>query len=285
MYQYYSHHEIYSDTDLSFDADAYSLFKFGSNDIARQFGYELAKGFITAFKQQILDAPELVIVPSPYMAIPTASNAMTRHMSRYINRFLYQHGRPSMREAKITRNKTYTEDYGSLDAEQRKRLISSDTYYIDVHSIQDKLCIFVDDIKITGSHEFIIKRMIDDMNIQGQFIFCYYAELLNPAIAASFENVLNYHKIKTIFDLPALMNAEDFACNTRLVKYLLTSPSTPFEAILPLVKHDIWYQMLHYAISNDYHLIAAYQHNLDVLANYVEAELYKPTIPPGHLVE
>jgi len=44
---------------------------------------------------------------------------------------------------------------------------------------------------------------------------------VNKNIHPNFENHLNYHGVKTIFDLDKIINSNHFCINTRLVKYLL----------------------------------------------------------------
>ena len=61
---------------------------------------------------------------------------------------------------KINRTTTYSVDYGELSAKERLKLISNDIFKINENFNGDEILIFIDDIKITGSHEFVIKRML-----------------------------------------------------------------------------------------------------------------------------
>ena len=100
---------------------------------------------------------EIIILPSPYLSIPTASNFLCYYFKKELNSFLFKNSKKASIESKIYRNQTYVTDYGNLDFEERVKLISNDTYYIDRNFIEGKLCIFVDDIKITGSHEHTVQ--------------------------------------------------------------------------------------------------------------------------------
>ena len=112
-----------------------------------------------AHGEALLHEEDIVFVPSPYHAIPTASNALSLFFRDEVNRFLYRHQRKSLLQSKIHRYKTYTVDYGNLDFEERMRLISSDTYHLDKRFLEDRMVLFIDDIKITGSHEQIIRQL------------------------------------------------------------------------------------------------------------------------------
>jgi hypothetical protein len=60
----------------------------------------------------------------------------------------------------IKRCQTHTEDYGALSAIERFNLVKSDTYeFIEISSIKD-LCIFIDDISISDTHQRVIEKLL-----------------------------------------------------------------------------------------------------------------------------
>ena len=148
----YSLHKITDSNNCPFSETEYSKFKFGDSAMAEKFANELFNGFIAQYKDLILSHDEIVILPSPYHSIPTASNYLGFYFKTSMNTFLYKHDRKALTESKIYRNQTYTTDYGNLDYSERIKLIANDTYYIDRNYINGKLCLFLDDVKITGSH-------------------------------------------------------------------------------------------------------------------------------------
>lgn len=255
-------HEIKTIENLPFSASDYSKFKFGDADVAAFFGKTLAQYFVAAHKETLLAHSEIVVLPSPYNSIPTASSLMCDYFRQGINLFLFQHGRNAVMESKIHRYKTYSTDYGNLDFEARKTLIESDKYHLDKGFLKQRLCLFLDDIKITGSHEYVIKKQIEANVLEnnGTFGFVYFAELQNENIAPQFENYLNYAHVKNLDHIAEIMEKPSFQFNTRVIKYILISGdiTTFLEKISPSNKEKLF----NWAISNNYHLMEEYQKNI-----------------------
>jgi len=269
MYSDFSRHHIDDPEVIPFDAAAYSKFKFGDGDIARVFGQELGRHFVVAHGDALLAEEDIVFVPSPYHAIPTASNALSLFFRDEVNRFLFRHQRKSLLQSKIHRYKTYTVDYGNLDFEERMRLISSDTYHLDKRFLENRMVLFIDDIRITGSHEEIIRRQLEKEEIKGKFMFIYYAQLTNKAIPPNFENYLNYYAVKDRSDLVEIINEDNFIMNTRIIKYILKSDPTDLIGFIQALREERLPEMVQYAIGNNYHLMEDYQQNLKQLTNHI----------------
>lgn len=265
MSQTYSLHKINDKNNCPFSEAEYSKFKFGVNSYAEKFGDELFDGFIAKHKDLILSHDEIVILPSPYLAIPTASNYLCHYFKLRMNKFLFDHGKKSLAESKIYRNQTYTTDYGNLSYDDRVKLISNDTYYIDRNYISGKLCLFIDDIKITGSHEHIVKKILDQYNIQGEFAFLYYAELLNKDIHPNIENYYNYFYVKDVESLSSVINSATFTFNTRVVKYILKLEQNDFLKLLGKIPGSLMQKLFDLAVSNNYHTIDDYTTNLNFI--------------------
>ena len=125
MYTAYSRYKIYEKDNVPFSPAQYSKFKYGDYQIAAEFGQQLFDGFIRKHGQKVLDHPAIVLLPSPYHHIPTASYFLAEHFEQHLNFFLAQNGRPAVTRSKIHRNKTYSEDYGALTREERINLIKN----------------------------------------------------------------------------------------------------------------------------------------------------------------
>lgn len=261
----YSQHKITDKNNCPFSEAEYSKFKFGVNSYAEKFASELFDGFIEKYGKTVLEQEDLVILPSPYLSIPTASNYLCHYFKLRMNKFLYDNGKRSLAESKIYRNQTYTTDYGSLSYDDRVRLISNDTYYIDRNYIDGKFCIFIDDIKITGSHEHIIKKILDEYNVKGQFAFLYYAELQNTDIHPNIENYYNYFYVKDVESLSSVINSATFTFNTRVVKYILKLEQVDFIRLLGKIPGSLLQKLFDLAVSNNYHTIPDYKTNLDYI--------------------
>jgi hypothetical protein len=264
----FSKYKINSKTETHFDPVLYSQFKFGSGNIASQFGIELAEAFIDHYSDLLLSGKEIVAIPSPYNAIPTASNVMTDYFIKELNAFLFQHGLSSVMISKIHRYKTYTEDYGNLSFTERINLISTDTYHIDKSFLEGRICLFIDDIKITGGHELIIRNLLQTKNIQAESIFTYFAELTNNAIEPAFENYLNYAFVQNMQDVVTVINSPDFIFNTRVIKYILNARMDDVAFFCEAVPPQKIDTLINYAISNNYHQIDNYKTTLQFITKF-----------------
>lgn len=261
----YSLHKITDKNNCPFCETEYSKFKFGDSSMAQKFADELFEGFIAKHANLILAHDEVVILPSPYHSIPTASNYLSSYFKLRMNEFLYSHNKKALSESKIYRNQTYTTDYGSLSFADRVKLIANDTYYIDRNYINGKLCLFMDDIKITGSHELIVQKILDQYDVQGEFVFVYYGELINKDVHPNIENYYNYFYVKDVESLSTVINGGGFVFNTRTVKYILKLDRAELEALLALISADVLPQLFNLAVSNNYHTIEDYRENLQYI--------------------
>jgi hypothetical protein len=261
----FSVHTIDDARVLPFSAVGYSRFKFGSIAVARAFGYELADRFIEKQLPQLIVNQQfknpLVVIPSPYGFITTASGVMTNFFIERLNQYLALHNFPVVQTTKIHRNTTYREDYGALNAEQRLALIEKDTFHIDAKFCLNKTLLFLDDIKITGSHEKIVSRTLDTEGVVSDSFFLYFAALTNPKIDPTIENYLNYFSINSLTGVHALIQSGDFTFNTRVVKYILNAPPPDCKAFLMQQSDDFLTNFFNHAIGNSYHEIEVYREN------------------------
>ena len=263
----FSLHKILNENQCPFDENEYSWFKFGDKQYAEKFAAELFDGFIEKYSDLLLSKNEIVILPSPYLSIPTASNFLCYYFKKCLNSFLFNNNRKASIESKIYRNQTYVTDYGNLSFDERVKLIANDTYYIDRNFINDKLCIFVDDIKITGSHEHTVNKILDQYNVNGDFVFVYFAELINKEIHPKIENHYNYFAVKSVNDIVDVINRINFQYNTRIIKYILNLDEEQFTFLTNNISIEKRNELFHLAISNNYHQIIEYQDNIEMIKN------------------
>lgn len=263
MNKNYSLHKIIEKDTCPFKEEEYSRFKFGDKFYAEKFAKDLFEGFAHQYGEIILSNTDIIILPSPYLSIPTASNFLCYYFKKELNSFLFKNGKKACIESKIYRNQTYVTDYGNLDFEQRVRLISNDTYYIDRNFIEGKLCIFVDDIKITGSHEHTVNKILDQYDVKGDFVFVYFAQLMNKDIHPKIENHYNYFAVRNVEDIVSIINSTHFQYNTRIVKYILSLDEDQFAFLASNISAQKCNELFHLAISNNYHQILEYQKNIN----------------------
>lgn len=265
MNSIYSLHKIDDESQYPFDPNEYSWFKFGDKKYAEKFASDLFEGFIENNESLLMSNKEIVILPSPYLSIPTASNFLCYYFKICLNSYLYKKKIKASIESKIYRNQTYVTDYGNLDFEERVNLIANDTYYIDKEYIKDKLCIFVDDIKITGSHEHTVNKLLNQYNVQGDFVFIYFAELINKTIHPKIENHYNYYAIKSVDNIIEIIKRPTFQYNTRIIKFILKLDELQFYHLINSIPKEKRNELFHLAISNNYHQIADYQNNIQLI--------------------
>jgi hypothetical protein len=276
-----------NENDIHFSPEEYSQFKFGSKSIARKYGHELFTKFVSTkyflnIIQQLQANPtkRIVVMASPFVHIPTATWAMKDYFIRHLNRSLYDYGLKPTIETKIFRESSYKEEYGEMNKEQRMKVMSGDTFKVDAELLKDNICLFLDDIVITGAHEYRICEMLKKYGIDdGHNYFLYFAELIcndtNPVI----ENYLNYFYVKNLVRLNKIIENHDFQMNTRVVKYILDAPVDDCTAFLNYQSDTVLQTLYHNAIGNEYNNIESYKPNFIALEQKVLAieRVFKPT--------
>lgn len=270
----YALHQIHHTEVFGFDPDAYSRFKFGDSLVAKEFGEQLADGFISGYLKDNFIANQIVVISSPYSFIPTATFAMKDYFIHQMNRWLVDNGGMVVQEAKVHRTITYKEDYGALSAEERMSLIGNDSFHIDKHFLDHKTLLFLDDIRITGSHERMILKMVDEYEMKNDIHLLYFAELANKEIHPNVENLLNYHQVKSIFDLDGIIKSGSFCFNTRIVKYILNSDFNSFSIFIHNQTGEFINMLYNLSLGNGYHTIDAYAVNLNYIKNQINTKKY-----------
>jgi hypothetical protein len=260
---HFSLYPIYSPNELGFNPEEYSKFKYGADNLAQKFGYLLADRFIESCFSNHYDGKQLVIIPSAYSHIPTASFYMKKYFVDKLNAYLFARHFPVIEETKIYRTVTYREDYGKMSAEDRYKLIKGDKFYIDKRYVENKLLLFIDDIKITGTHERIIVNMLNEYGIFNQCYMLYFAELINNELPPDIENYLNGFYVKSLDEINAIIRNERFRFNTRVVKFILNATDNNFDDFIE--KQDTYFihELYYNAIGNEYFKFPAYLRNLE----------------------
>ena len=224
MQTFYAH-LIKGRDNVPFSPSEYSQFKYGSKSIARKFGKELGRKLAEYIlgRGDITKDTQIVIASSPYMFVPTATFALKNYVISWLNPTLIKNGYKVVQETKVFRQTSYTEEYGTMTAEKRKEMIGSESFHTDPIFIKDKFVIWLDDIKITGSHqermeEMIVRLQLD--KIMKGCMFAYYAVLLDKQSDPTIENYLNLYSMRSLLDLDKIIKNDEFIFNTRNVKYI-----------------------------------------------------------------
>jgi hypothetical protein len=117
-----------------------------------------------------------------------------------------------------------------MNKEDRTKLIFSDEFYIDSTFCNDKVLLFMDDVKITGTHENVIRKIIADFDLEKElYYFLYLAELMDDSVSPTIENALNYAFVRNIKDINWIIHNDKFQFNTRVTKYILSYEHEEFK--------------------------------------------------------
>lgn len=253
-------------TDTEFCAKTYSRMKFGCDDSAKIFGYELAEKFFEAYMDIIL-SNRLVVIPSPYNKVKNAATVMTEHFINKLNELIVEANGEHVEYSIIHRKVSYTNDYGFMTKEQRKGLIDNDLFYINKDFVKDKVLVFIDDVKITGTHEEKLKEILERESLDNQSFFLYYAEYFGdrPDIEAE----LNWASIKEPYDyLQILIDAKNHVI-IRPIKYVLTLKETDLKLICDIVPTSRLEEIYYGCLAEGYYKIPSYQTNFQFIKNYL----------------
>jgi len=264
----YSLHKIKDDKVFGFSATDYSKFKFGDKSVARAFGIDLAKGFITDVLTHRHISNQIVVCCNPYTVIPPATMAMKEYFVYALNSWLLEHGYNEVQESHIMRSVTHTEDYGALNKEERVKLIGNDGYYMDDKLVNGKTILFLDDIKITGTSEMVMLKAIPNYQL-ADYMFLYFAELVNETVRPQFENELNFAFVKRLVDLEMLIKSGEFALNTRAAKFILRSPFEEFQSFAHNLPVSVLVNLYDQSVSNGFLQVEAYSRNLCYIKNII----------------
>jgi hypothetical protein len=262
------HHNVYNFTDLEtapFDTVAYSKMKFGSQIAARKFGYEMADTFFSEFCESLRDR-DTVIIPAPSTMVPVASTMLSRHFLYRLNDRLHRVGMSSVEWTMIHRKMTYCNNYADLGKEDRVRLLSQDPIYLNTDFIRDKLIVFIDDVRITGTHENKLRNFLRTEGLDNPVIFSTLVTYhgADPKI----EGVLNHVSVKNAHHVIDIAQKEKhiFEFTTRGIRLFLECSSGEFPELLDRCSRELIEKAYNAAILKDYSNHPPYRENWILLA-------------------
>lgn len=264
-----SPHKIDNTAKLTFQEKEYSLFKFGASDIGRRYAAQLLPLIESFLANSQKKWKSIVVYSSPYDFIPTATHTMALPFYQALKKNPLTQNIEVIWN-KIKRTTTYTVDYGNLSAEERFNLIGGDVFELETIPQPDALLVFIDDIKITGSHERVIRQMLDNYRLSNACLFYYFAILRNGEIPPAFENQLNYAHVNSPERVVELLHRRDFSFNTRMVKYILANPEKAFRFILANMKDEQMRDLIRLSVGNGYQKLGLYAPNFKRLLQMVE---------------
>lgn len=261
--QFAVHH--FSDLERApFSIRDYSQLKFGDNEVARKFGYQLANAFAEEFLPTII-GNKLLVIPSPYNYVKNAATIMTEHFIDCLNMISVNNNGEHVEASIIHRKCSYTKDYGHLSKEHRKGLLDGDSFYINEEFLKDKTILFLDDVIITGTHEDKIKELLYKKNIDNECFFLYFAQYhgINPEIEAE----INFAAIKEFDDYKRFVKTYNPKMIIRPLKYILSRSGSEVLEFLKELSRDKVEEIYYGCLAEGYYKLPEYQTNFAYIQN------------------
>ena len=254
---------------MPFSPESYSLLKFGNDETARRFGHELAESFFARFSSILLAYPT-VVIPSPYNFVKNAATIMTQYFVSYLNHLLVHANGSHVDYSIIHRKVSYTNDYGFMSKEQRQNLIANDSFFLNEGFYEGKTLIFVDDIRITGTHEERLKAILRNNSrlCNNRVFYVYYGRLRGPS-RPEIEAALNFASVRSLDDYMRLSKQPGHHVIVRPIKFLLGRSQTEFRQFLQSCPNSLARELYDGCLGEGYYQIPDYQDNFHLLKHKV----------------
>lgn len=287
-----SAHKITSTNEFTFDPSLYSKFKYGCASSAIAMAEEMVVSLLEYDKKYNLidEDTEIVIVPSAYRTVPSAATFLADNMRLMLNWHFHNKGLNPVSTAKMNRETVYEGDYGKLTASDRQEVLSKETLTLNGSAVKGKLVLFVDDIRITGTHEALIEKMMYDNNCytSNNYMYIYYAATV-PSIPANIEDMLNKFGVRTPVDMAEIFGNRHHL-SARMIKDILRLSEPDLAQFLiataPENEHDInvdlVINLINNSIAEGFDKLPSFKHNFNYLKNIVKHELNKSKETAGY---
>lgn len=241
-----------------FSFSAYSRLKFGCDSAAKSFAEKLATDFFSQHGDDLV-LKKCVVIPSPYNYVENAATVLTKHFVKRLNHLLVHRNGEPVEYSTINRKVSYVQDYGFLKANDRKRLIDNDMFYLNKEFYGDKTLIFVDDVRITGTHEDKLRELLDIDEIYNDSFYLYIAQYEGDS--PEIESQINFDAVKSCGDYVKIAQSKDSHMIVRPIKYILGLKEGDLNIVIGnLPPHHI--SNLYYGIIGEgLHKIPQYQNN------------------------
>lgn len=253
---------------IPFNPELYSSLKFGDGHTAVAFGHELAIKFFQQHAPRLF-TQDVVVIPSPYNHIQNAATLMTKAFVDKLNDLLIHANGSHVEYSVVHRKVTYTNDYGFLPKEKRGELLANDVFYLNNAFYEGKTLIFVDDIRITGTHEDKIHKCLSDQGLVNDVMYLYYA--IYDGEQAEIEAQLNFASSVSVEMLANnwIQDPKRYKVIVRPTKFILGADPTVVMEHLPKVPKDILRELYFGSLAEGYYKVPKYQHNLQLIKSLV----------------
>lgn len=251
---------------IPFQPEEYSRMKFGSNIIAKKYGHELADKFFATHTETLL-TNRCVVIPSPYNHVRNAASMMTDHFVDRLNALLVNANGEHVETSLIHRKVSYTNDYGFLSKEKRKSLIDNDQFYLNRKFLKGKVLIFVDDVRITGTHEEKLVEVLGNERLFNDAFFLYYGDYINREVGCDIEGAINFAGMTSLADYLELSKEPGHQLIVRPIKFLLSQDEAVLTKLIDVLPNTFVQEMYHACLGEGYYRIPQYQNSFQLFAD------------------
>ncbi len=278
QFEEFALYEFQSIEDAPFRPEQYSRLKFGCDQAAREMGHQIADAFFEKNASTILNSRSLMI-PSPFNFVPNAANVMTMHLLNRLNNHIVDAKGNHVEYATVPRKISYVEDYGFLSGEDRKLLLAGDRFYFNSQHFQGRCLLFIDDVKITGTHQNKLVQLMHEQQLENKTFFLYFARYTGDR--PNIESEINFAAVKSIKDVNRIVMEPNHHTTVRKIKYILSAdPDELYNDFLRFRSYRYLETLYFNCLNEGYYKIQKYQANIDLIRNVVN--LMKDQIHASH---
>jgi hypothetical protein len=252
---------------LPFDGIAYSQMKFGSDKIARLFGYEMADVVFADPTMKAILAGPCVAVSAPATTVPIAATMLLAHFLNRLNSLLDQAGMEPVEWTHVHRNFGFNDTYASADYKERMAALSADDTFINHRYVEGKTIIWVDDVVVTGAHEHRMENFIRGEGLDNPLVFVAYARYTGNE--PSTEMTLNHYSIKDAWDILMISGQKGFRVTTRSIRLILKQSPEDFDLFVDRAERAYLEDLYNCAIVKRYSVHEDYLRNFAILRKIV----------------
>lgn len=263
---HYSTHSFCSVQQAPFDTAAYSRMKFGSGTDARVLGYQMAEDFAAKHWSMLTGNP-VVVIPAPTTSVAVAATLLGWHFHNRLNSLLDSAGYSPVQWDHVHRAVTYNDNYAQLSLAERQRLLADDERHVNVSFLRGKHLVFVDDVRITGTHEVKLMQMLQEVGLTQPVVFAAFASYTGTE--PSVEHELNHAMVKNGLDVAALSNDPAWTVTTRSLRLLLGLAPEHFAMALRGMPYRRREEVYHASIAKGYSRHQPYEANFLALGQSI----------------
>jgi len=270
-------HSFASIETAAFNVEDFSRLKFGSERIARIYAAELVRRTLVspALMALITERP-CVIIAAPATTVPVSATRLAWRYRELLNHQLVKRGANPVEWTHIHRDVHYNHDYSSLDEAARRELLTEKGRFINRDYIEGKNLLFIDDVRITGTHEEKLEHLLASIGAENDRAYVAYARYTGSD--ATIEARLNHCFVKTAKDLLWIIQESEYFITPRVMRLLLESNELDLEIILEHAGEKFVYELYHAMLVKSYHVYEPFSKGVKVVCN-AYARFYDPFQP------